>query len=367
MGKITINGEIYGSNSTKDILDKNGKILQEVLDEKGNSSHQELTLEEYNALPEKNKDIVYFIKDADEKDLTTKYNKNLADFYLMNKDYIIGDYCIFNNQLYEFIEDKPAGDWDESKVKEITIKDKIEVLNDNLITIKDKIEVLNDNLIAESGQSFKFTYNADLGKYGYIVTDGEGADTFCPFSDSDKYKTQIINALTNSNMGLTEESTWEEIIEALNIAYPYEFNILPIANKYFGTWTGSGSTTFTDDMMTVYAKTRDGTYGSSTYSSKKSIDLTNFKTLSIYGQDIATINGGTADSRCTIKMTGKKGTFTLYNRSEHLSSGSKTYGIAIDYDIKDLTGEYSFIFDFYYYIDDDTIKVNLNTFKLTAE
>lgn len=330
-----------------------GTIIRNGVTYSGGNGVKELTLEEYNAIPTKNKDIVYFIKDADEKDLTTKYNKNLADFYLINKDYFIGDYCIFDNQLYEFIEDKPAGDWDESKVKEITIKE--------------KIEVLNDNLIAESGQSFKFTYNADLGKYGYIVTDGEGADTFCPFSDSDKYKTQIINALTNSNMGLTEESTWEEIIEALNIAYPYEFNILPIANQYFGTWTGSGSATFTDDMMTVYAKTRNGTYGSSTYSSKKSIDLTNFKTLSIYGQDIATINGGTAESRCTIKMTGKEGTFTLYNRSQHLISGSKTYGIAIDYDIKDLTGEYSFIFDFYYYIDDDTIKVNLNTFKLTAE
>lgn len=130
-----------------------GTIVRNGVTYSGGNGVKELTLEEYNAIPTKNKDIVYFIKDADEKDLTTKYNKNLADFYLMNKDYIIGDYCIFNNQLYEFIEDKPAGDWDESKVRPITIKEKITKINSDLNDVVNKVD---------EGISIRFNEEAEV-------------------------------------------------------------------------------------------------------------------------------------------------------------------------------------------------------------
>lgn len=44
--------------------------------------------------------------------------------------------------------------------------------------------ILNNSLTANDGQNFKFSYDADSGKYGYTVTDSEGADTFNPFKSS---------------------------------------------------------------------------------------------------------------------------------------------------------------------------------------
>lgn len=49
------------------------------------------------------------------------------------------------------------------------------------MTIYGIIKPLNNSLTANDGQNFKFSYDAESGKYGYIVTDSEGADTFCPF------------------------------------------------------------------------------------------------------------------------------------------------------------------------------------------
>ena len=215
-------------------------------------------------------------------------------------------------------------------------------------------------------QDSTYISNIVEGNFYRIV----GADSVAPFSgggsNDEEYRTAIISALSHSNLGLTEESEWVDIIEALNKAYPYEFNILPIANQYFGSWSGSGSTSFSESLMTVSTSTRSGTYGSSTYSSKKGIDLTNFKKLILVGQDIATVNGGTASSNTSIKMTGKEGTFTLYSRSQSIADKTVTSGISVEYDITNLTGEYSFMFDFYYYISDDSIRVKLTTFKLTA-
>lgn len=98
------------------------------------SSIIELSMADYEAREAAggvDSDVLYFIPDADEYN-NMSVNTNIADFFSITKDYVVGDLCIFNNQLYEFIADKPAGSWDESVVKQTTIKEKLDGLNTNM-------------------------------------------------------------------------------------------------------------------------------------------------------------------------------------------------------------------------------------------
>lgn len=139
MGQITINGEIYGTNSTRDILDKNNRVLQEVLDE-SNVIHKEITQEEYNKLENAENDgILYFITDGMSEE-GYDFNKNLAEAFDNTKDYKLAEYCIFNNKLYRFVEAKPAGDWDESKVAQAIVTTDFRTLVDYLDEMQTKVD-----------------------------------------------------------------------------------------------------------------------------------------------------------------------------------------------------------------------------------
>lgn len=89
-------------------------------------------------------------------------------------------------------------------------------------TVQNKIEEINSNLSA-NGIQFRFGVN-ESGEYGYIVTDSEGADTVVPFSG--KYKNVIVDSLANTNKGLTYDSSWEEIAQAINELFPDQLNLL---------------------------------------------------------------------------------------------------------------------------------------------
>lgn len=120
------------STATDKALSANqGRVLNEKIENFDLSEFgldMELTQAEYDELLESEEGIdpqvTYFITDSDIAP-QINFNKNLADFFSISKDYVIGDYCIFNNQLYEFIENKEAGDWDENKVVTALIIEKL--------------------------------------------------------------------------------------------------------------------------------------------------------------------------------------------------------------------------------------------------
>lgn len=193
MGKITINGEIYGSNSTKDILDKNNRVLQEVLDE-SNVIHKEITQEEYDKLENTENDgILYFITDGMSEE-GYDFNKNLAEAFDITKDYKLAEYCIFNNKLYRFIEAKPAGDWDESKVAQAIVMTDFHTLLGYLYEMQTKVD-----------------------------------DCFQSVSDG---KTLVASAVTDKGVTTAQDATFETI--ATNIG-----KIKDVANNTAGTATAA--------------------------------------------------------------------------------------------------------------------------------
>lgn len=54
-------------------------------------------------------------------------------------------------------------------------------------TVGEEFAKVNDSLVADNSQKFQFAYDSESEKYGYMVTDSEGADTFCPFKDGLNY------------------------------------------------------------------------------------------------------------------------------------------------------------------------------------
>ena len=217
-------------------------------------------------------------------------------------------------------------------------------------------------LRAEDGLKFQFATDGE-GNYGYLGADG----SFTPFKTGDNgeaFRVAIIEALYFSDMDLTADSTWEEIINCLKTAYPSVFNILPQASTYFGNWSGSGSTSFSATQMVISTSTRSGTYGTSIYSTKQEIDLTKYKKLVIAGKDVGAVNGGDAANKCRIDIIGKEGTFTVYNRDTWIYNSTQTYTINVNYDITNLTGPYTVKIEFYYYISEDSCKATITDFRL---
>lgn len=75
--------------------------------------------------------------------------------------------------------------------------------------MQDAIDELNSNL---DGISFVVD---STGKITGYTTNTGGADTVFPFSSDEMNKSEIIKSLQYSDLGLTEDSSWADIIEAL--------------------------------------------------------------------------------------------------------------------------------------------------------
>lgn len=56
----------------------------------------------------------------------------ITDAFSTSQAYNAGDYCIYNNTLYRFAEDKAAGEWDDSKVMSTLIGTELSGLNSRL-------------------------------------------------------------------------------------------------------------------------------------------------------------------------------------------------------------------------------------------
>ena len=216
-------------------------------------------------------------------------------------------------------------------------------------------------LCAGDGLKFQFTIN-DIGEYGYLNKEGEFVP-FRPGDRSDEFRLETIASLKFSGMGLTADSTWDDILAALQAYFPRIYNIISKASSHFGTWSGSGTTTLGSTMV-ISTKTRSGTYGNSIYATSKGIDLTKYDTLIMKGTNKGTVNGGDAANNLVITIVGNEGTFTIYNRQDWIYNTTKNYTMNVSYDISKLTGLYTVKFDFYYYISEDSASCTVTEFRL---
>ena len=63
----------------------------------------------------------------------------LDDKFSVNKSYSKGDSCIYNDYLWKFTSDKPAGEWDSSVVEQCRVMDFVDDVNGRLTQVQSQI------------------------------------------------------------------------------------------------------------------------------------------------------------------------------------------------------------------------------------
>ena len=81
----------------------------------------------------------------------------LDDKFSVNKSYSKGDSCIYNDYLWKFTSDKPAGEWDSSVVEQCRIMDIVDDVNGRLTQVQTQIV---PTASIESGAFASKAYNA---------------------------------------------------------------------------------------------------------------------------------------------------------------------------------------------------------------
>ena len=93
----------------------------------------------------------------------------LDDKFSVNKSYSKGDSCIYNDYLWKFTSDKPAGEWDSSVVEQCRIMDFIDDVNGRLTQTTDSIQTqIVPTASIESGATASKAYSVD----DFLVKDG---------------------------------------------------------------------------------------------------------------------------------------------------------------------------------------------------
>ena len=76
----------------------------------------------------------------------------LDDKFSVNKSYSKGDSCIYNDYLWKFTSDKPAGEWDSSVVEQCRVMDFVDDINGRLTQGVGKYSTGDPNLLFELGE-----------------------------------------------------------------------------------------------------------------------------------------------------------------------------------------------------------------------
>ena len=217
-------------------------------------------------------------------------------------------------------------------------------------TLSQNTEQISERLVASDGTPFRFGVTED-GKFGYIVTDEEGADTVVPFSTGGD-ASALYEALQYSGL-VTEDMTFEEMCEVLANEYPAIYKLyMSTANEgnfeaYNGSdasasyGTGLPSVTFATAIKFSASKD-NGTLGSSVIS--ELIDLTRFKKIKLRHSSTITATYG-ADTFCYVSLfiTSSKAQYMGSNivASKKLVVGEAgTFENDAELDISAVEGEY---------------------------
>lgn len=172
---------------------------------------------------------------------------------------------------------------------------------------------------------------------GYKTTVG-GADTVFPFSEIDRL--ELIHALANSGLGLTENSTPEEIYAALATKFP------PTKSWIIPGWYTSGnnasSSIHSGNDYVQMVISASGYYGSvTTYMTSPTIDVTTFKTLKIEGQSRRSTGNPTEGYQPELYLiNASTGGSTLLFKGTSGGSAPVIDTINVSRNIASLTGNY---------------------------
>ena len=91
----------------------------------------------------------------------------LDDKFSVNKSYSKGDSCIYNDYLWKFTSDKPAGEWDSSVVEQCRIMDFVDDVNGRLTQVQSQI-VPTESIESGATASKEYSVGDFLVKNGVL-------------------------------------------------------------------------------------------------------------------------------------------------------------------------------------------------------
>jgi hypothetical protein len=148
----------------------------------------------------------------------------LDDKFSVNKSYSKGDSCIYNDYLWKFTSDKPAGEWDSSVVEQCRIMDFVDDVNGRLTQVQSQIVPTASIEIGE-------TANKAYSVGDFLVKDGILYKVTKAIA-----KDNVLTVGTNIELG-TVTSELSEISERLSQIPISEYKIKEYTIKYNNTKT----------------------------------------------------------------------------------------------------------------------------------
>lgn len=151
----------------------------------------------------------------------------LDDKFSVNKSYSKGDSCIYNDYLWKFTSDKPAGEWDSSVVEQCRIMDFVDDINGRLMQ-----KNTNDYMTAYNGSSeyiiavgkCHLPMNVDVALSIYIPKSAiTSTKVFWQVTDSYNNATAIHMQIAINNEGCTHAGVYygAEVVAGATIEYYY--------------------------------------------------------------------------------------------------------------------------------------------------
>lgn len=134
-------------------------------------------------------------------DVTTQKWKNVSKTWLTEleqmEDVDIDTSTLANGQA--LIYNATSGKWENAAISQYPKLDTVEQVMANTqsgkvvdgLAVKEINTNLTQQLTADNGQSFKYGYDSQSGKYGYYVAGSGGADTFIPFKSADPLTVKV--------------------------------------------------------------------------------------------------------------------------------------------------------------------------------
>ena len=162
----------------------------------------------------------------------------LDDKFSVNKSYSKGDSCIYNDYLWKFTSDKPAGEWDSSVVEQCRIMDFVDDINGRLTQGLGKYSSNDDsNLYLEfEEQSRNITFaNANLRIICKVALPANNIYALGTIYPRPKYRVPLVILCSNGTTHIGEIATNGNIYIVPSSVTPtngsFSFNVNYLANE----------------------------------------------------------------------------------------------------------------------------------------